>query len=488
MSTITASMRASHSHSTPATETRSILVSVPTGFQLRQFVHSGVVSALREQGMRVTVVSPNKPGQGFTSSLTGPGMSFRSLDPNMGPIRHRYFLARQHLLLQQDTPETLQQKLVELRRTHPVVANFATVGRALIGYSPALRRYALDQEHLMFRDRETNNMFRQEKPDLVLLGSPGFIPQDAFLLHAASRLRIPVIAAVLSWDNLSSKGLINPRPDKLLVWSEHMRREAIEFQGFDESRICVTGAIVHDVFANADRLGSREDNFRRLGLDPSRKLIVYGTNHGGFFPDEVEVVKAVARWVERDELGERSQLWVRLHPQAVSGPFAVDTDEYRKLESSLVRIEFPPLRKSQMLWEFPKSDLYHLVKLLRDADVVINSGSLSVDTAVLDRPIVCVGYDPSGEVPYDRSVSRFYKFTHMSHIVGTGGVRVATSAADLHSNILRYLADPALEREGRRAIVEQQFGLVDGRSAERTVATIVETLANDRRRKTLRVQ
>ena len=421
---------------------------------MRQFIHSGIVDGLIERGYGVVVVGP---GSTDTPQAEKQVPTFRRLDLELGRIRHRYFLARQQLVL--NRTDTLKQKMKRLRETHPSAAAVAMIVRALISIAPFLRRCLLRWEYLMLRDSATEQLIRDERPDLVLLGSPGYVPQDAVLLHAARKHDIPTATAVLSWDNLSSKGLINPQPDRLLVWSEHMKNEAIKLHGFDNRRIVETGAIIYDTFATAACLGSKEDHFRQLRLDPNRKLIFYGTNHSGLFSGEVEVVKKIAEWVEQDDLGMPCQLWVRLHPQAVGGPFAVNVDAYMRLASPRVRIEIPPVQESRMLWELPKADLKHLVHILRDADIVINAGStISLDAAVLDRPVVAIAYDAECEVPYHRSLRRVYGFTHMANVVRAGAVQLATSEEVLKDNIVRYLNDPTLDREGRRKIVAQQFG------------------------------
>ena len=157
-------------------------------------------------------------------------------------------------------------------------------------------------------------------------------------------------------------------------------------------------------------------------------MIFYGTNHAAFFPDEIEVVKRVAQWVEEDSLGQPCQLVIRLHPQAITGPYKLQTDPYLSLASKRVKVEFPPVRNSSLPWELPKSDIEHLVRLLRDADVVINTAStISIDAAVLDRPVVCVAYDPAGDVPYEKSVRRYYDFTHMANVVRAGAAQLAKS-------------------------------------------------------------
>src|SRR5262245_5434357 len=59
---------------------RRVLISIPSGFQLRQFVHSGVVNLLLEQGFQVLVVSPNAVGEGFAGQIQERGVEVFALN------------------------------------------------------------------------------------------------------------------------------------------------------------------------------------------------------------------------------------------------------------------------------------------------------------------------------------------------------------------------------------------------------------------------
>jgi hypothetical protein len=430
---------------------------------------------LRKKGFEILIVSPNRTGEGFAAELPT-GVEVYPFDFKAGPWRRRYLAARQHLLVKGPASITLREKMKALKRRLPSAALLAWVGTLLLKLFPRLRTRALRWERLILQDKTLNTLLSTQPFDGIVLGNPGYTVQDALLLHAGICRRIPVIAAVMSWDNLSSKGLINPLPDRLLVWSQHMRSEAIELHGIPPERIVESGSPIHDAFANSKRFGSREDNLGRIGLDPRKRLIFYGTNHAASFPNEFEVVRQVAQWVERDALGKPCQLLVRLHPQAVAGPYQVRTDLYRDLRSERVVVEFPLLRDSSLLWDLPTNDLEHLVSLLRDADVVINTAStISIDAAILDRPVVCIAYDPAGESP----IARYYEFTHMANVIRNGAAQLAISPEDLKKRITRYLNDPSLDREGRLRVVNQQFGKIDGRSAERVVQTIQAALSDN---------
>jgi CDP-Glycerol:Poly(glycerophosphate) glycerophosphotransferase len=448
-----------------------VLVSIPSGFQLRQFVHSGVLDLLLKRGFQALIVSPNGIGEGFAEQIHKRGVEVCPINlKNQGPLSWRYWLARHQILLNGQPTETMRQAMVDFRKRHLGLALVADTCNGLMRLFPGLRKKALQWEYLLLRRADLEKLLSTKPVDLILLGSPGFMEQDALLLHAGVRRGIPVAAAIMSWDNLSSKGLINPHPDRLLVWSDYMKGEAVELQGFSAERVVETGAPLYDIFANAGRFGTRRENLEGLGLDPERRLIFYGTNHAAFFPDEIEVVKRVAQWVEEDSLGQSCQLVIRLHPQAITGPYKLQTDPYLSLASKRVKVEFPPVRNSSLPWELPKSDIEHLVRLLRDADVVINTAStISIDAAVLDRPVVCIAYDPAGDLPYEKSVRRYYDFTHMANVVRAGAAQLATSPEGLREKLVNYLEKPDLDRPGRQRIVKQQFGRVDGLSAARLV-------------------
>jgi hypothetical protein len=105
---------------------------------------------------------------------------------------------------------------------------------------------------------------------------------------------------------------------------------------------------------------------------------------------------------------------------------------------------------------------------------------LAIDAAVLDRPVVSIAYDPPGDLPYERSVRRYYDYTHMAHVVRAGAIQLAHSPEDLQRKIIRYLEEPALDREGRARIVGQQFGRVDGNSAFRIAEQVISFALKDK--------
>jgi hypothetical protein len=138
-------------------------------------------------------------------------------------------------------------------------------------------------------------------------------------LKAARDLGLRTGICVASWDNLTSKGLLRFVPERVFVWNETQRREAVELHGIPHERIAVTGAARFDDWF-AQRPGSSRDSFMRaIGLDPARPYLLYLCSSGFVAPDEVQ---SVSRWLEavRDSDDGRLRgigVVVRPHPKRV---------------------------------------------------------------------------------------------------------------------------------------------------------------------------
>ena len=94
--------------------------------------------------------------------------------------------------------------------------------------------------------------------------------QQVDLLKAARARRIPVAAAIMSWDHLSSKALLHVPPDMMVVWNDVQIREAVEMHGFPADRVVATGAQCYDQWFTRTPERSREAFCRAVGLRADR--------------------------------------------------------------------------------------------------------------------------------------------------------------------------------------------------------------------------
>jgi hypothetical protein len=117
---------------------------------------------------------------------------------------------------------------------------------------------------------------REHAPDLVLL-SPMIVLKTAQLdlARAALELGIRNVFAVASWDHLSSKGDLTFQPQRVIVWNDVQKREAVELQHLDGERVIITGSQIFDDWFEKQPSTSREAFCARVGLRPDRPIVLY---------------------------------------------------------------------------------------------------------------------------------------------------------------------------------------------------------------------
>ncbi len=324
--------------------------------------------------------------------------------------------------------------------------------------------------------------FREHDPDLVVgtrvltmsgprsHSSPRYL--DRHLLLSAARRGVPTMVLVSSWDNLTTSGFFPVAVDRITVWNEIMKEQAVEIHGLDPERVVVTGAPQHDIYAEG-AFTDRRAFLEAFGLDPDRPVVVYTTGTEGTIPDEPSVLDRLERGM-RAELGDRLQLLVRVHQLDAVERYA----EVAARPGVVFDHAGRPSVGDYHDRDFDRAALEHLADTLRHADVVINAASsISIDAAAVGTPVVCIDFDAEEGVPYHRSVRRFYDFTHQRPVVASGGVARCGSPEEVVRAVLAYLDDPERDAGGRARLVREQCHRIDGRSGRRAGEAVLELLA-----------
>jgi hypothetical protein len=168
------------------------------------------------------------------------------------------------------------------------------------------------------RHAAMDRFLADERPDVALFASVTN-PRAPQLDHlrSARAAGIPSGVCVYSWDHLSSKTLIRVEPDRVFVWNETQKREAIELHGIPPDRIVVTGAQVYDQWFARTPTRTREELLAAMGLPADRELLLYVCS--ALTPDPGEP-RFVRQWVEavRGSSNERvrsAAILIRPHPE-----------------------------------------------------------------------------------------------------------------------------------------------------------------------------
>ena len=162
--------------------------------------------------------------------------------------------------------------------------------------APELRSFLLDQ-----------NADVVLATPLVDFGSP-----QVDYLRAAAAARLPTMLPVASWDNLTVKGGIHVIPDRVTVWNDVQRREAIELHGIAATKVVETGAVAYDHWFDWRPSAARDVFCARAGLASAGPFVLYLCSSRFIAPDEAEFVREWADRVRREIPG--LDVLVRPHP------------------------------------------------------------------------------------------------------------------------------------------------------------------------------
>ena len=461
-----------------------VFMGLPMAINVRDVLRTDAYRTLLAAGVEVHLFTPADGVPEFRAEFARDGVHIHALPAPRSRVFELWDAAvlKLHVLLLSLRCETALIMIGPTLRRSPVA-------RAARGLVRALGRAGQDAL-LRFTRAVTLRVapelyagaFHQYRPDLVVgtrvitmsgprsHSSPRYL--DRHLLMSAARRGVPTMVLVSSWDNLTTSGFFPVELDRMTVWNEIMREQAVAIHGLPADRVFVTGAPQHDLYATHAPFQDRACFFATLGLDPARPLVVYTTATDGTIPGEPELVATIQAALAREL--PNVQLLVRLHQldrmeryrTLRAGP-AITFDQAGRLPLGAYHDR-----------DFDAAQHQRLADTLRHADVVINTASsISIAAAAVGTPVVCVDFDARPGLPYHESITRFYAFTHQRPIADSGGVARVCSVDALVAAVRRYLEDPSLDRDGRARLVREQCHALDGRAGERVGRAMLEMLA-----------
>lgn len=465
--------------------TPTLLLLLGSGWGVRTFLQTDVLPDLLERVRLVLFCAPGLVGPLKERLGEHPAIlaveALRPFDPTAGAYGKAY-RRRDHHFHRYGSTRTRRIKQQRYRRTlagrwgRLLSYGLLELDARLFADPNAFAEMERRERELLLREyphaAEYERLLRAHAPDLVVSSLPHG-HEEAPPAIVAKHLRIRTAAWVSSWDNLTSKPAYYTAYDHYFVWSDTMRGELRRY--YPESlgaTVDAPGVPHFDWYRSGSMRLPREEHCAAYGLDPSRPVVLYGAATPHLSPAEPLIVERLAQDLE--SLEGRPQLLVRLHPG----------DSGSRFQGLNVAIQVPGRRGEGSLGGYCPTveENRELVSTVAHADVVVNLAStLTLDAAVCDRPVVNVAYDLSPGKPFQALAEQFYTYDHYRTVVETGAVRLARSPGELAAHVSAYLRDPALDREGRRRLVDLWCGPVDGGAGHRLASALLGRMEEGRR-------
>ncbi|MAF59736.1 MAG: CDP-glycerol glycerophosphotransferase family protein [Candidatus Pacebacteria bacterium] len=453
---------------------KTVFIIITRGSLVMNFFFSGVAKKLLNTGVKLIVLSPFSERKEVFTPFQHENLYIEPLHDSpqttlsrimlellKGAIFNKTIHTRYiHRITAADSPPS---KLWYL----PRMLFFAPL-RLLPGFKNLIRFFDF---HLQ-PQRENDYLFEKYKPDLVFSTTPNGV-SDVGVLKGAKRHGVKTIAMPKSWDTLS-KFLFNTKTDRLLVWSSFSKEQALRYQGYKDSEVSVTGAPQFDYYAHKEKIMEREEFFKKNGLDPKKRLILYGST-GSNLCYESRYADLIKKYIDEEYLG-KAQVLIRPHIAYLG-----DGEQFKQLNKYpdfVVDKQEKQDSRFKDNWDISEEYLSHLFNSLSHADVCVNVAStLTIDATMCGTPVININFD-FPDIKKDMSVKRLYKSDYVDEITSFGATWVVKSEEEYLNALKEVVVEGKRKDEEMKKLIKHFACANDGRAAERIANATLNMLKN----------
>jgi hypothetical protein len=447
----------------------TIFITISKFLLIRNFFHTGIISKLLSQGVRVVVLTQYYEQKDLFKQYEHKNLIFE-------PLIHSNI--RASLLFDELTKGAVFNRTILLLYTNRILtgilpSRWFLVPRLLflapLRVIPGSKRFIRWLDFIINPQNEHDHLFKKYNPDAVFITSTIDSAENG-VAKSAKRFNVPSLGMPKSWDNLS-KSLSRVKTDYIAVWSPFMKQQATRYQGYKDDEIFITGVPQFDIYHQSKYLISREDFCRPLGLDPSKKIILYGSAGGGRFINiDVDYPEMIYKWIESGELRD-AQILIRPHLGYID-----DLEKFAPLEKYRGVVVDKTDQRTIVLgdcWDSSFEHLVHLYNTLHHCDVCINIAStLTLDAVACNRQVINIKFDKYRRTNASNSVQRLYKTDYIGELMDSNNTWLAKSSKEFLFDLISILEHGAFKDTDR--LVKKFLYKNDGQSADRVVNSLLK--------------
>ncbi len=323
------------------------------------------------------------------------------------------------------------------------------------------------------------SLFDQFRLALLVTTTTGLDDYDLPILKEAQKRKVPILTYIESWDNIwkmerQKEKMI--QVDHLLVWNKMMQEHAQRVFGYTPNQIHLVGSPRLDFFWHKEKLPSREELCRFLGVDPQKKLIHIATVE---LYDISYVVKILAEARDRKKIATPVEIYCSVHPGGDLAKHQGYAQKYNvKLRYSFGRSDQTP--NPLFRYNPTEAEMYLLTSLWIHSDLMINfSSTAAIESMLGDTPTINVMFGKPWDWYAWRKSAVYRDFQeHYKDIIAEQGTTVVKNKKQLLNAVNQYLGKPALHRKGRRKTCQKMLTYLDGRASQRVFDLIIAKAKN----------
>ena len=455
------------------------------GFAARMLLQTRLIEQLTERGKKIAIITLDKEDENLDVFRDNPNVFLYTSEEHTTIWDDNYNFKRKYFLEDIKANTALLEKhyhsLFYSKSKHPwkrIRPLYYYLIYLLIKIFPSIRTRFKKKESQYLVSEPVEALIKKINPKLIVATYPVHI-LEAKVLYAAKAQGIPTLLHLLSWDNITSKGIFPVTADYFIVWGQVMYDELKAYYNIADKFIQICGVPHFDNHIKVKEQNNYKGFIEELGLKGEQPYLFVAMSAPRFAPKEIDIVEWLANAIETDVFGKELQLIVRPHPQNVQGNMA-DVSWLKRLDalkSNRVAIDYPRLVNSKVRWSMKKEDMNRLSNILLGCSVCINSGStVSIDALMLDKPVILTSFNGEHNLTYWHSAKRLLDYTHLKKFVKLGGAEPVFGFSHFERLIKNYLEDSTLNLDKRQHALQMQCFKNDGKSTQRVIVAMESIL------------
>jgi len=445
---------------------------ISNGFAARMLLQTRLLERLAEKGKNVAVIVPDAEDRKFQLLNEDPNIEVHQADLRLTIFDDDYGFKRRYFLEDiQSNPvfvEKHKHSLYWSKSKHPwkrIRPIYYYLIYLLIKIFPGIRKRFKRNEKRHLDSKRADHLMKKIAPEVVI-GTYPINYLEAKILYAAEKAGVKKVIHLLSWDNITSKGIFPVKADFYVAWGSIMAEEIKSYYQVRDDQFAICGVPHFDHHINR-----KKDTiiFEKYGIDPKRPYVFFGMSSPRFAPYEIEIIEEMSKW--------DIQMIVRPHPQNVTGSMADKSwlGRLEKLKRPGLGLSLPQLEASRIRWSMMDNDMDELTDIIHFSSVVLNSGStISIDALILGKPVIITSFDAHRKLGYWKSARRLKDYVHLRKFISKGGAEVAYDFDGLRSHISTYISNPDHGFTKRKKVGEEYCYKLDGRSTDRVIDAMLD--------------
>lgn len=461
-----------------------IVYLISHGHTARGAFQTGLLTKLNEAGIEVVVIAKKGVDDLLKKSVEKQNATIDIYQPKVSKWDAQLSIVRTFIYQNiNDNPALLEKHLRRIKddrssfKRKYVNKLYYYVGNG-IRKIPFLKRTYIHFEKKLFYNNAAEKLLVKHNPDAIISTRP-VDTMEIELLNAASKLSIHKIMYILSWDNITSKGVFPELADSYLTWGNIMNQELNEYYHVKEEQIYTTGVTHFDVHAHVRNNPPKYNKWvDELSLDSNKPYLFFTMSASYYAPNEIDIIEWLSSKVEQNTFGDNMQLIIRPHMINLMEEKSEKSwiNRLHKLISKRVAVDFPKSDNSLLTWYMKNDDMLKLSNLINGASVCLNSGStIAIEAVAFNKPVILTMFDTE-EWPAWLSVRRIKDYIHLKKFLSFNAVEVVSSLKHMEESLLGYLKDINLREKERKELLMAECYKVDGFSTDRFVKNIITVL------------